>query len=249
MNNDLRNTLWNILDLLVWQKEDFLSSEYGEAGMEGYSKNLWFDYFKQPIDTCQYYTKHILDDIRTYFFAAKWYEVYDFIEFTLNYFNDKPLTKSINAILERELSGYRYISGIFTDITSEQEIEMLEGVLSDTDFPGVSSHLRRSLELLSDRETPDYRNSIKESISAVESFAMTITCDESATLGQALKVIDKENNIHPALKDAFSKLYGYASDKGGIRHAMLEEPKLSSADAKFFLMSCTSFINYMKSKL
>ena len=78
---------------------------------------------------------------------------------------------------------------------------------------------------------------------------MTITGDESSTLGQALKVIDKENNIHPALKDAFSKLYGYTSDKGGIRHAMLEDPKLSSSDAKFFLMSCTSFINYMKSKL
>jgi len=51
------------------------------------------------------------------------------------------------------------------------------------------------------------------------------------------------------LKEAFSKLYGYASDEGGIRHAMLEEPTLSAADAKFFLLSCTSFINYVKSKL
>jgi hypothetical protein len=45
------------------------------------------------------------------------------------------------------------------------------------------------------------------------------------------------------------KLYAYTSDEDGVRHAMLEEPDLTVADAKFFLLSCTSFINYLKSKL
>jgi len=249
MNDELRNTLWNVLDLLVWQREDFLLVAFGQSGMERYSTILWMNYFKQPVDTRPRDPHNILNAIREYFFSAEWYEVYDFLEFTLNYFKEDPLTETVNAVLERELSGHRYVGGIFTDITSDQEIEMLEEALADKDFPGVSSHLRRSLELLSDRENPDYRNSIKEAISAVESFAMAITGDESATLGQALKVIDKEDKLHPALKGAFSKLYGYTSDEGGIRHAMLEEPELTAADAKFFLVSCASFINYMKSKL
>jgi hypothetical protein len=125
---------------------------------------------------------------------------------------------------------------------------MIEKALEDKDFPGVATHLRRALELLSDRESPDYRNSIKESISAVESLAKTITGNPKATLGQALNVIERERKIHPSLLEAFSKLYGYTSDEGGIRHAMLEDPNITVSDAKFFLMSCTSFINYMKSK-
>jgi hypothetical protein len=40
------------------------------------------------------------------------------------------------------------------------------------------------LQKLADRENPDYRNSIKESISAVESAAQEITGDTGATLGR-----------------------------------------------------------------
>jgi len=36
--------------------------------------------------------------------------------------------------------------------------------------------------------------------------------------------------------------------KNGIRHAMLEEPNIGVEDAKFFLLACTSFVNYLKSK-
>jgi hypothetical protein len=76
-----------------------------------------------------------------------------------------------------------------------------------------------------------------------------ISGNPKATLGDALKAIERNGKVHPALKDAFLKLYGYTSDEGGIRHAMLEEPTLTVADAKFFLLSCTSFINYLKAQL
>jgi hypothetical protein len=175
--------------------------------------------------------------------------VYDFLEFILNTFNEWVSADAVNNVLERELSGYRFIDGVVTDITDKQEVDMLEAALADQDLPSVRKHLRRALELLSNREQPDYRNSIKESISAVESFARTVTGSPKATLGEALKVLGRSSKIHPALEGAFSKLYGYTSDEGGIRHAMLDEPNLSAADAKFFLLSCTSFINYLKSKL
>lgn len=83
----------------------------------------------------------------------------------------------------------------------------------------------------------------------MESLSRTITGKPSVTLGEALKVLGRSGKIHPALETAFLKLYGYTCAKGGIRHAMLEEPNLTVADAKFFLLSCTSFINYLKSKL
>jgi hypothetical protein len=68
-------------------------------------------------------------------------------------------------------------------------------------------------------------------------------------LSDALKVIERRGSLHQALKEGFIKLYGYTSDEGGIRHAMLDEPNLSAADARYFLLSCTSFVNYLKAQL
>lgn len=253
MNANLRNSIWNVFDIFVWKKGRFMEDSSfvrdDKDHMESYSQILWFSYFKQPIDSRPPGYWNILGRIREYFFSCQWYEVYDFVQFTLNYFHDEELNRMINAILDRELSGYRFVNGVITDITGPQEIEMLESAFADNDFPTVNAHLQRALELLSNRDRPDYRNSIKESISAVEALARVVSGNEKATLADALKIIKQQGKLHPALKDAFSKLYGYTSDKDGIRHAMLEEPNLSPADAKFFLLSCTSFINYLKSKI
>ena len=43
-------------------------------------------------------------------------------------------------------------------------------------------------------------------------------------------------------------IYGYTSDEDGIRHSMLELPKINFEDAKYMLVSCSAFINYLKSK-
>ncbi|MCD6238197.1 MAG: hypothetical protein J7K51_02530, partial [Thermotogae bacterium] len=112
----------------------------------------------------------------------------------------------------------------------------------------VNTHLKRALDLLANRKSPDYRNSIKEAISAVEAICNLITKEKKATLGQALKRIEDKVSLHPALKNAFSNLYGYTSDAEGIRHALLNEPNLSFEDAKFMLVSCSAFVNYLISK-
>lgn len=187
--------------------------------------------------------------IRSYFFECQWFEFYDFLEFTLNYYSSEDLNNSINETPEKELSAYRFVNKQITDITDKQEIEMLEIALTNKDFPNVKAHLQRALELLSDRKNPDYRNSIKESISAVESIAKEIANKPKAELGEALKEIEKKGKLHGAMKNAFLNLYGYTSDANGIRHALMEEPNLTADDAKFFLLTCTSFINYLKAKM
>jgi hypothetical protein len=247
MSDSLRASLWNVLDQFLWSSQNFMYYYHGEAGITIYSKTLWGDFFKKPVDTRSRYPEQILKDIRDFFFECEWYEVYDFLEFTLAYLDNNGI-RAVNAVLERELSGYRFVSGIFTDITDAAEVEMLQKALDNTDFPGVRNHLQRALELLSNREAPDYRNSIKESISAVESLCKELTRNPKATLGDALKIIERQGRVHVALREAFSKLYGYTSDEGGIRHAMLEEPDLDAHDARFFLLSCTSFVHYLKAK-
>jgi len=250
IDNELRNTLWNALDLFVWRREHFLQAPFGaEPEIEDFSIALWLGYFKHTIDSRPDNPWGILQVIRDYFFSRPWFEVYDFLEFVLNHLDNKELVGAINDVLQRELSAYRFVGGVFTDITDEEEISALELALADTDFPGVRSHLRRALELLSDRENPDYRNSIKESISAVESLSRSITGSDKATLGDALKVLERRGQLHPALKEGFVKLYGYTSDEQGVRHSMLDEPNLTADDAKFWLIACTTFVNYLKSRI
>lgn len=128
--------------------------------------------------------------------------------------------------------------------------QTIEDALSNVSiYKSVETHLTRSLELLSNRNSPDYRNSINESISAVEAYCIILTNDSKATLGKALAKIEKEFNLHNGLKAAFSALYGYASDSGGIRHSLLQDDiEITLEDAKFMLISCSAFINFLKSK-
>jgi len=155
--------------------------------------------------------------------------------------------KTCNGVLEEELSGYRFVGGQIAQITSEEEISEIEEALQ-TPLKSVRTHIEKSLELLSDKKSPDYRNSIKESISAVEAICRLITKNDKATLGQALKEVETKIALHGALKKGFSSLYGYTSSADGIRHALLEEAKLNFEDAKFMLVSCSAFVNYLIAK-
>ena len=150
-----------------------------------------------------------------------------------------------NRIFEKEYVGYRFVNGIITPITDPTEISAIEEATASR-YDAVREHMDKALHFLADRDAPDYANSIKESISAVERIC-SIIIGKSTTLGDALTKL--ENNgviIHPALKGAFGKLYGYTSDASGIRHAGELGGKSSTfEEAKFMLVSCCAFVNYL----
>src|SRR5206468_3589043 len=103
-------------------------------------------------------------------------------------------TQYCNQILEKEFSAYRFVGDKITPITSKEEISEINNAINSP-LQSVNEHLNRALALLSDRENPDSRNSIKESISAVEAICQKITGKESATLGDALNVIRDKQQI------------------------------------------------------
>lgn len=166
----------------------------------------------------------------------------------INYSNTSgQLVGEFNKVLERENSAYRFVSGCITPISSSEEVEEVESAIRNSDrYAGVRTHIQTALGLLTDRENPDYRNSIKESISAVESLAKKLVGDEKDTLGNALKILEDKHNLHASMKSAFLKLYGYTSDAGGIRHALMDGSATpTKADARFMLICCSAFINFV----
>lgn len=153
--------------------------------------------------------------------------------------------QAYNLVMRQEYVGYRLIKGQARPITDAHEVQTIQETI-DSKYSEVRQHISKALGFLSDRQSPDYANSIKESISAVERMC-SIILGKATTLGDALKHLEDSGvRIHPALKRAFSQLYGYTSDASGIRHSGELGGKDSTfEEAKFMLISCCAFVNYL----
>lgn len=202
----------------------------------------------------------LMNQINRIWYAQQWYTYYDILEIILSFSvldskvigsNEKEkitnFKNGVNKIFLEENIGYRIINNQVVDITNEEEIDEIEKAV-DSIFDTVNNHFEKALLFYSDRKNPDYKNSIKESISAVESMCCII-CEEKVELGKALGKLEKNGiYIHGAMKNGFQALYGYASDESGIRHGGIEDKEVTEEDAKFMLVTCSAFVNYLKVK-
>lgn len=266
MDNDLRTALWNCFhlcfldkfegpsdaDLLLINMKSSSSTRHFNLGeFEDFFRILWHDFLKLPLGDLENNFNRVISVLKERFFNCPWYEAYDFIEYASQVnspADSSEFRRLCNQAMERELSGYRFVGTQITSITDEVELKEVEEALETSKkskLPGVYSHLESALEKLSDRKNPDYRNSIKESISAVEAVSQVILGNSKAELGQTLKLIENNIGLHPALKKGFLAIYGYTSDADGIRHAMINESGCDFEDAKYMLVSCSAFINYL----
>ena len=219
------------------QMEASFKYSYSDAFKKYIFKPIIQDNYSDVLTICEYITgsaSDIFEELQNH--VAPYYNRNQRID----------CEQELNALFEEEFVGYRMIAHEITPITNEVEINEIKTSL-DIEFEGCKSHIKKGLSLLSDREKPDYKNSIKESISAVESICQIICKDDKATLGKALNKLEESGiKLHRSLKEAFSKLYGYTSDEGGIRHAEgLFESNVSFEDAKFMLVTCCAFVNYL----
>ena len=253
MNRELKTGLWNAVLRFYLSHSGYLGDE---PDKEELFKKVYADLFSESMDEMP----DTFDDMKSIIKAdilgrLQWNEVYDLIEFPPNAYTEyhyinTAFIEYCNKVLARENAGYRFVNKRIAEITSEQEIKEVEAAISLSIDP-VRIHIEKALELMSDRENPDYRNSIKESISAVESLINNISGKKNATLTDALNEIIKQKKIilAPSLKLGLEKIYGYTSSSDGIRHSLAEEMyNLTQDDARFMLIICSAIVNYLKSK-
>ena len=190
--------------------------------------------------------------------SAPYNEVLDFLWYVCHWIATHTTSTSFvheiyngfNQLFEKEYVGYRFVAGEITPITNSLEIQEIEQACQ-IPFEGAHVQLQKALGFLSDREHPDYKNSIKESISAVESVCETIVGSENgATLGKAVKHLEEHGlKIHSSLREGISKLYGYACDQGGVRHGEGEvESTVTFEEAKLMMVTCSAIVNYLVSE-
>ncbi|MDE7436779.1 MAG: hypothetical protein K2N01_13300 [Lachnospiraceae bacterium] len=218
-------------------------------------KSILVNVYAWEVDDDEIYIENEIKDVIYQTIRENTYdEVFSLLEFLvqkiqkIHPWTGKDYEELFNDVFKNEYVGYRFVNSIIVPITNETEIETINQSAGGP-YSIVNTHISKAITLLSDREHPDYENSIKESISAVEAICEIITGlkGKEATLGKMIKKIEDDGIvIHTALKTAFSTLYGYTSDANGIRHAGDIGGSLSTfEEAKFMLVSCCAFINYL----
>jgi hypothetical protein len=256
MDGELRTALWNALCQTFWAGVGWHDDVDPRIGLGRMLYALWTRYLKGAHDEFPGSWGAWQPLLKKRILGGAWHEVYEIIEFMMKnweyeYQVADEFTPILNEALERELSGYRIIDGVVTPITDQAEIAEIEQALATGGiFRPVQVQLEEALQKLSDRDGPDYRGSIKDSISAVETLCRFMSNEPHLELGSALKVLEQSGKvkIHAALRKGFASLYGWTSDDQGIRHGLMDEPDLTFEDAKYMLVACSAFMNYLIAK-
>jgi hypothetical protein len=252
MNNALKVRLWNHFYTALFLDTD------REHIFEptSFDMTLWSKYLRLSLADLPSITSasfEVSDQMKEAFDKMEWYEIYDLVEFVAknNSFDSEhtyeDFIEKANTILAEESAAYRFVEGCIAPITSQEQREQIEMALLNS--PTIASmHLKKSLELLSDKKSPDYVNSMKESITAVEAICKLIAGKENADLSCALKIVERRIDIPGALQSGLSSLYGYTSSYGGIRHASIKDVDINLNLAVFFLSICSAFVNYLNAE-
>ncbi len=254
MDAALRNGLWSVTHALFFEgKTQFRLRDHEALCHLG--TRLWFGHYKLPLDQMPGSVGGVSQHIRDWWMRpAEWWQVYDLVEFLVEEYQDEEVTSTArelyNRVLEQERSAFRFVGLSLTRLTSAEEVAAVERTLEKTtQMSGVRHHLLRALELLGDRSSPDYPNSMKEAISAVESVCRRLSGKQNATLADGFDALERAGvPLHGALVKGFKAIYGYSSDADGIRHAALDVPSVGVEDATYFLVSCSAFVGYLVAK-
>ena len=242
ISDELRTSLWNLLLI------SFDNLPYGQKIID----YIWVCNLGRCNDDSNDYTRTHM--IKGAFFKLPWYKVLDIIEDTSLVMSAVAKTtgdseifrEAANQRFEEYFSGVRFIDGKLVPITNEEEIKSIEeSIATANNGWGAGTHIAKAVKLLSQRPNPDYANSIKESISAVEAVCKKLTGEKGGGIGPALDALDKKIDLHPAFKEGINKLYGYTCDEDGIRHPILDKETVGFAEAKFMLVACSALVNYI----
>lgn len=268
MSKTICNVICSCYYLFTCEIDSLYRSERGYNGLSSrdIEKELWWRYRGKPLQDFSRDRSYKLSFTPLMLDADTiWYEKLNLLELVikrtrmiaknkrnrnLQIIVDK-FVQQLNTEFERLDYGYRIVNDNIVDVTSEEELNCLNDALCNIK-DNVREHLNRAIEHYSQKPESDVRNSIKESISAVEAVCRELTGEE--TLGKALKKLeDKGIILQSQLKAGMEKLYVYTNQPDtGIRHALMDTDGTyvpTKDEAYFMLISCSAFINYLRMKI
>lgn len=155
----------------------------------------------------------------------------------------------MNELLFDEGSPYRFAGSELLPIVSDEERHSADEAARHVGkYEIAAQHQAKALQKFSARPTPDYENAAKEAASAVES-ALTIANGKQLAVGDAIREFAKNRCVHPALMESANRLFGYASDRDGVRHgAKSSSNPVDFDEAKLVVVSASAWVNFIAAK-
>jgi AbiJ-like protein len=246
VNERLRNAIWNVIDALIPDEDE-------EVAVHA----VVVEVFAVPVQTINSNVPKVW--LLKQYQTLEWPRIYDLLEYVVGAAsiwsrNRVRIDRAIalaNAALQREHSGFRFIAGELTRNIHPVEAAAVEEArdrAATSGFDGVRQNIDQALALFGKRPEPDFRNAIKEAMSAVEGAVKLIQGQKTGGLAAALDALSERVEIHGALKAGLKQLYGFTSDADGIRHPILDAPKVDEGDARFMIVACSAAVNWLISK-
>lgn len=227
------------------------------AGMRGILWTYKFNILLEPHDTISNSSaEQDRKFLRGLVLDSNWHNVLTLCEHTIrsSHCSDELQNSILRAFDESPIAYFVENMGEVPTVIPRISCEVGEAVrraidrLNANGMDGATTHFRQVSEHIN---AGQFADSIADSIHAVESVACKIDPKSHKTLGPALDSLEKAGVLkHPALKDAFKKLYGYASDEEGVRHALVFQnaADVGLNEAIFMFGACASFAAYLTEK-
>ncbi len=251
---EARIQIWNLLYADLDESMETSNMGYGPwvgGNWVHVLRAVHMGYFVKSLDDWRTDFWPICRELRQYVETQPFNRVFDLVQFVLRQrLCPRKLVGQMKRTFEVCRLAYTIDIGppptILPAVTPEEGNAIVESIqaLQQAGLHGSAEHLRRASACINRR---DWAGGVRESIHSVESVARQVDPGAGRTLGPALKSLERRGALRPALKEGFSKLYGYASDEQGIRHALLDQPNAAVGrdEAVFMLGACASFASYL----
>ena len=257
ISHDLRREIWNVTrELLISMRSEGSYEYYFDDEGKQLIERVLGKLLKKAEDEINTTYDEVFRGFKGLVLRSKFHVVLDLVEtIAKNGRHKEDFANRISKLFEGHAAAYRLDTTrcpywFFAQTSKEQGEAVRRAIetLGESGMEGAAAHLRQAAQHIN---AGQYGDSIADSIHAVESVARVLDSKASQTLAPALDSLEKAGLLkHPALKEAFKKLYGYSSDEQGIRHALLDRdsPDVGLDEAMFMFGACASFAAYLVAK-
>ena len=161
------------------------------------------------------------------------------------------IANEIQRLFAEEGLAFEYTEGLVrrrgrkhtVDVTTRAQV-----VLGDPRLGGARRHYEKALQFFRSLSKPDYENSVKEAVCAVEAAGKALFPQaKAATLGDLAKWLLSTNDVAvpKALVNTITGIYGYRSGGDGVGHGGASGGTATAEVAEYVLAVCASQIIYL----
>lgn len=244
---------------------DFVGSRHGSYGQKKEPLDIqdthaaFIALIRDEADPWDYDNQSSWGALTSHLKDCDWPEFYDFVELVGQLlqkadddgpFNEtehfKAYQTKINALLQEDGIGWSLNdkSELHRQVPKSlgKRLTNTETQLTDR-FENARVHYQKAVTYLYQHPI-DEANSIKEIVSALECVAKVIA-PKAATLGDAIKILRKDQRYSAHLLDALERLYVYSNATPLVRHGHVQAGRPILPEAELSLYIGVAFIRYL----